>query len=352
MQRRAVAIYVAFFLIVGAAAYGLIQTTSAPTVSMDGPTYAEGDEVTIGDRTYTVTSAGADSAELSWVNDSGVVTTSLDNGSEVPVTDVVWDDQLARQQATFGDDETVTEGDAEYAVAVNASAGTLALTNVDDDSDNRTVGQDEGFLFRGFQAVVTDVSSDGATVVWGGPYLLTVDAENVTDPTEATFVEQRNVSRLAAADPALYAGTVQQDDRRKVTYRANDTNVPVQAYFRAVERHRVAEGDTLQYQGNEMTVDEVDNESVTLRRPTETTTTVTLGAGENVTIRGEEFFAHVPANGTVQILPTAGDYGTYHAQNRRLDSYHQRIVAFWGIAILSAFAVIVLIASAILPVKG
>lgn len=344
--------YVAFFLVVGAAAYGLIQTTSAPTVSMEGPTYTEGDEVTIGDRTYTVSSTGADSGELTWVNESGVETTSLDNGSAVPATDVVWEDQVARQEATFAAGDTVTDGGTDYAVDVNASAGTLTLTNVDDSTDNATVEQGDTFEFRGFEATVTDVSGDGATVVWGGPYVLTVDGGNVTDPTEATFVEQRNVTALAAADPALYDGTVRQNGTLKVTYRENDTNVAVEEYFRDVERHTVAEGETLRYQDDEMTVDEVGAESVTLTRPAETTTTVSLDEGENVTIRGGEYFAHFPDNDSVQILSTDDDYGEYHAQNRRISDYHERVVGLWGVAELSAIAVIILVAAALLPVKG
>jgi len=45
MQRRAVAIYLVFFAILGAAAYGLILTTSGPSVSVDGPTYENGADV-------------------------------------------------------------------------------------------------------------------------------------------------------------------------------------------------------------------------------------------------------------------------------------------------------------------
>lgn len=344
--------YFAFFLVVGAAAYGLIQTTSAPTVSMEGPTHAAGDEVTLGDRTYTVSSTGAESGELTWVNESGVLTESIDNGSEVPVTAVTWEDQVARHEATLSDGGTVNDSDAEYAVAVNDSAGTVTLTNVDDESDNVTVEQGGTFQFRGYQATVTDVSGDGATAVWGGPYLMTVDAENVTDPTEATFVEQRNLTALATADPALYDDPVRQNGTLKVTYRANDTNVPVEEYFRDVERHTIAEGDTLQYMGNETTVDEVANESVTLSRPGETTTTVGLSEGDNVTVGGEEYFAHFPDNESVQIFSTNDSYEAYNEETNRVDDYGDRILGLWGIAELSAIALIVLLGAALLPVKG
>lgn len=367
MQRRAVAMYVAFFVVVGAAAFGLIQTTSAPAVSMEGPTYSAGDNVTVDDRTYNVSSIETEesgggghggggettvSGELTYVNESGVRTATIDNGSEVPAVDLVWEDQAGRQSATFPAGETVVDGGTEYAVAVNASAGTLTLTNVDDESDNTTVERGETFQFRGFEATVTEVTEEGARVVWGSPYLLVVQTENGTDPTEATFVEQRNVSQLATADPALHDEPVRQNGTLKVTFRANDTNVPVDQYFRDAERHTIAEGDTLVYQGNETTVEAVDNESVTLTWPGQTTETYDLEEGENVTLGGEEYFAHFPDNESVQLFPTDERYSEYHAQNREIEGYHERILGLWGVAELAAIAAIVLLGSAFLPVKG
>lgn len=369
MQRRAVALYFAFFVVVGAAAYGLIVTASAPTVSMDGQAYTEGDAVTFGERTYTLSSVEASSGgggggghgggggvtrsgELSWTNESARISTTIDNGSTVPPTDVVWADQTARREATFDAGSTVAYNGSSYEVAVNATAGTLTLTNVDDAADNTTLGTGDTFQYRGFEATVTAVDDGGATVVWGNSYLLVVETANVSDPTEATFHEQRNLTQLAASDPALYDEVITQNGVRKVTYRANDTNVPVSEYFDPVERHTIAEGETLQYQGNETTVEEVANESVTLTRPGETTTTVELAEGANVTIQGEEYFAHFPNNSSVKILSTDERYGEYHEQLATIDSFHERKNGLWGVTELSIVAVIVLFATALLPVKG
>lgn len=344
--------YFAFFLVVGAAAYGLIQTTSAPTVSMEGEAHAAGENLTFGDRTYEVASVGASGAELVWTNESGVVTTSIDNGTAVPPTDVVWADQTARREATFADGDAVAFNDSRYRVTVNATAGAIALTNVNDTADNVTVEAGGTFQFRGFEATVTEVADGEATVVWGNPYLLLVAAENVTDPTEATFVEQRNLTQLAVNDPALYDDLVRQNGRLWVTYRANDTNVPVDRYFAPVERHTVAEGDRLVYQGNETTVDDVTNESVVLARSGETTVTVDLAEGENVTIQGTRYFATFPSNSSVQLFQTDERYDEYDAQLDRIDDYHERTTGLWGVAELSAIAAVILLGAALLPAKG
>ena len=58
MQRRAAAVYVAFFVIVGAVSFSLIATASAPTLSqqVENPEYelAKGESFTVGGTEYTV----------------------------------------------------------------------------------------------------------------------------------------------------------------------------------------------------------------------------------------------------------------------------------------------------------
>jgi hypothetical protein len=353
MQRRAVAIYLVFFAVLGAAAYGLIVTTSAPSVSVDGPTYESGTDVTFGDRTYDL-SVSDGSGELSWTNESAVFDTTIDNGSTVPPTDVVWDDQTARREATFDAGSTVAFNGSDYEVSVNATASTMTLTHPDDPADNTTVEVGGTFEYQGFEATVTDVSGDSATVVWGNSYLLVTESENVTDPTEATFHEQRNLTQLAALDPALYDEINVVDGTRVVTYRENDTNVPVSEYFDPAETHTIAEGETLTYQGNETTVHQVNNESVVLRRSGTRTETIGLSEGENVTVQGTQYFAFFPegSSSSVRILPSEERYGDYRAETQQVDTYNERVRGFWGIVNLSIVSVIVLVAAALLPVRG
>lgn len=352
MQRRAAAIYFVFFLVLGAGAYGLIQTAEEPTITMDGDAYTAGDTVTLNGQEFTVASAESGAGELSWVNESAAISTTLDNGSEVPVTDVRWEDQSARQEQTFEAGSTVEYNGSEYEVSVNESANSFTLTRADDASINETYAEGDTVNYQGRETTVASVDSNGATIVWGGPYQLVVRTENATDPTEADFVEQRDIQAMIEADPALYNETITQDGVEKVTYRANDTNVPVDEYFPPVERHTIAEGETLVYQGNESNVDAVTNESVELTRPGEVTNTISFSEGGNFTVGDEQYFAHFQDNSSVLLEETDERYSDYRAEENEIESYNDRVVGLWGIAELSLLAAILLLATAYLPVRG
>ena len=354
MQRRAAAIYFVFFLVIGAGAFGLIQTTAEPTVSVEvnEQAYSAGDTVSFGDRSWTVASADTDSGELTWTNESSVITTTIDNGSEVPVTDVEWEDQSARMEATFEAGSTVEYNGSEYSVSVNESAEMVTLTDANDASTNETHAVGDTVTYQGNEATLTSVTSDGATLVWGGPYVLAVETENVTNPTDATFIEQRDIAAMVEADPALYNETIMQDGVQKVTYRSNDTNVAVEEYFDPVERHTVVEGETLAYQGNETTIDAVTNTSIELERPGAQTVSIDVSEGENFTVAGDQYFAYFPDNSSVQFLSTDEHYEKYHAEQNEIESYNQRMNGLWGIAELSLLAAILLVATAFLPVRG
>ena len=57
MQRRAVAVYVAFFVLIAAASYTLIATAEEPTITLEDADYelSENESFTVGDQTYTIT---------------------------------------------------------------------------------------------------------------------------------------------------------------------------------------------------------------------------------------------------------------------------------------------------------
>ncbi|QPV64591.1 hypothetical protein I7X12_08255 [Halosimplex litoreum] len=353
MQRRAAAIYFVFFLVIGAGAYGLIQTVEEPTISLEGDTaYSAGDTVEFGDRTWEVAEADTDSGELAWVNESAVVSTTIDNGTEVPVTDVRWSDQSARMEQVFEAGSTTEYNGSDYEVSVNESAGSFTLALASDASVNESYAVGDTVTYEGNEATVTSVTGEAATIVWGGPYVLDIEAENVTDPTDATFVEQRDIAAMVDADPALYNETITQDGVEKVTYRANDTNVAVDEYFPPVERHTIAEGETLEYQGNETTVDAVTNTSVELTRPGQNTVTVGFSEGANFTVADTQYFAHFPDNSSVYFMQTSERYGDYQAQENEIASYNDRVTGLWGIAQLCLLAAILLVAIAYLPVRG
>jgi hypothetical protein len=281
--------YFAFFVIAGAVAYGLIVATSTPTVAMDGPTHTQGETVTLGERTYQVTEISEESA--------------------------------GGGHGGGGGEATVT--------------GTIAWTNQ--------------------SAVVGTQLDNGSTLspedtAFEDPFL--VATPNASSPSSFALVQQRNITALAAEDPALYDQTVTVDGVEHVTYRENDTNVPVETYFGPVETRTYEVGDTLRYQGNETTVDAVTADAVTLTRPGEETTEVELTEGGNFTVSGTTYFAHFSNASSVQILSVEEYYGSYDSQNERIETYHERKLGLWGIVDLSIAAAIILLGTAFLPVRG
>ncbi|MFB6073920.1 MAG: hypothetical protein ABEJ89_02785 [Haloarculaceae archaeon] len=87
MQRRAAAIYFAFFLVVGAGAYafiGVAEQTSEPHYSLSGPVVGNDSTTAIAGTSHHVRIQSADgsvNATVTWTNESAVFTAGLDNGS-------------------------------------------------------------------------------------------------------------------------------------------------------------------------------------------------------------------------------------------------------------------------------
>ena len=102
MQRRAVAVAAALFLIVGALSLGLVVTSEAPTLNAaDDEVYQAGDEFTVGDRTYTV--ASVEASESSGGGHGG-------GGGTTYEATIEWDNESLNdtQSATVGQHGNVT----------------------------------------------------------------------------------------------------------------------------------------------------------------------------------------------------------------------------------------------------
>lgn len=106
MQRRAAAVYFVLFVVVGAGAYGMLGVVSEPTVRLDGPTYGEGEQFSVGGTTYTVDSIGDGEALLTYENQSG-----------------------AAQEAEVGEGENVTLGGSAHFGHFPSAGGVQILPN-------------------------------------------------------------------------------------------------------------------------------------------------------------------------------------------------------------------------------
>ncbi|QKY20761.1 hypothetical protein B4589_010375 [Halolamina sp. CBA1230] len=101
MQRRAVAVAAALFLIVGALSLGLVLTGETPEMDLPGEdAYQQGDEFSVGGQTYTVAS----------------VNSSEEDGETSYEATIEWNNesQNGTQSATVAQHENVTLGEQTY----------------------------------------------------------------------------------------------------------------------------------------------------------------------------------------------------------------------------------------------
>jgi hypothetical protein len=443
MQRRAAAMYFAFFVLIAIGAYGLIATTTAPTVSLQGPTYSQGDDVTLNERTYTVSEVtteesggdhGGGSAEtvgtLTWTNDSAEYTDTLDNGSELAPTAIAWDGMQGRHVTTLEPGQAVVYNGTQYSVivdngtltlthfewsatnltlaagenvtyqgttqqvAINDSALTVAppdapsdtseiepgfqfqyndtlyrVTTTDDgetvleagentttvrveqwETTNETREEGDALTYRHNETTVTNVTSEGATLVWGDTYNVAIEEED--NETMVVLHQDRNVTQRLQRDPVVYNETVSINGTELVTYRANDTNRPLSTYLPDPERKVLNNGTELHYEGTQVTVTNTNAEGATITWFAPRENEVSVKEGGTFSVDGQQYFAHFEDDSSVQLLAADEQLDSYERQNDRIDAYEDRKVGLWGILELSGIAAALLLMTAYLPVRG
>lgn len=233
MQRRTVAVYAAFFLLVGVASYGLIATADTPEVQFEDPDFSlvEGDEFEVDGQVYTVTDLTRTEEE----DDLGDVQVTYDATIEWTVAD-------AEQQAVWENGTVIERADGEYEVLVDVDAGEFTLQEVldreailadDPAADNETVERDgeeyvaieadddvefvpadeyfpapqelqfgvgDAVESSGHTATVDAVDADGVTVSW------TADetrSTSVSQGAEETFGDTQFIAHFTGEDADL-----------------------------------------------------------------------------------------------------------------------------------------------------
>jgi hypothetical protein len=287
MQRRAAAIYVAFFIVVGAASYGMIATATAPTVGFDDPDHrlAEGDQLSVGDRQYTVSAV---SAEVSGGGGGG-----HGGGGGATVTrsgELSWTNESARYTQTWENNSTIT--------------------------------------YRNETLRVLVASGD--------------------DPASFDLQEEINRTAILRGDPAVRNETVTVDGIEYVVRETDGNRTLIEAgdYFPAPASTEYREGDTVQFQGNATTIADVSSDGATLAWTAPRTNTVSVEHRANVTVGDVRFFAYFPDNSTMLL---ESDYGVYQRQTQEIDTYHTHVNGLWGVSIASFATAIMLIGMAYMP---
>lgn len=218
MQRRAVALYVAIFLLVIVAAGALIATAESPAVSIDDPEFelAEGQEFEIDGVTYTVTSLteGEDDADfdatVEWNETDVEQTEPWDNETVVEYRGGEWAvvidggdeptgltlEELIDRQAILEDDpnaqnETIEDADGNEFVIV-----------VDEDGQEDLVPVEEYF-----PAPETEAFVEGDTIDLDDDRTVTIDEIDETGVTVSWIGDVTESLDLAHEGTAELGGT-------------------------------------------------------------------------------------------------------------------------------------------------
>lgn len=207
MQRRAVAVSVAFFLVIAAGAYALIGAAQQPTVSIDDANVdhrltSTGQTFTVDGVEYNVTKLGDGSATAAWTNTSATFSATLENNSTVAYRDGNYtvlipnesdpgEFTLREQQSV--DRPTTTQNGTTY-VIVEGEGGNRTLVPRSEylpDPREYTFREGDQFDYQNNTTSVARIRPSGVTLQWSGERTNTVKFEegaNVTLGNDRTFV--------------------------------------------------------------------------------------------------------------------------------------------------------------------
>jgi hypothetical protein len=292
MQRRVAAIYLVFFVVLGASAYSVMAMAEQPSVDIpNGETYENGSTLTAGDQQYLV------QVEIEESEGDG----HGGGGGAEPVGNLIYVNESAQATATWADGDVVTYLDEEYEVTVNASGSPARVHLVEYVNVTATLQNDS--------AVYNE------TVVVNGTESVTYREDNRNRPLDEYIAEQ-------------------YPDR---------------------QRFQFVEGDEIEYDGETTTLTSIADGEATLTWTEPQEEQIELEEGSNVTLAdGTTYFAHFDTHGdapTVVLAPQS-EYDAYQGDLARQENFSQRMNGLWGILILSGAAGLLIISLAYMPVRG
>jgi len=279
MQRRAVAVYVAVFLVVGGAAGTLVATADTPVVSFEDPEFelSAGETFEHAGQAYSVTnvtekteSGGHGSAShfmlgvIKW-NKTVQASTTWSNGSTVTYDGEEW--------------TVVIEGEDPSAVTLRGRIDKTAILRNDSRADNQTV------------------TSDGTEYV-----------------------------------------VIRKD--------GNETLVPADEYFPAPEERTFEEADSLEYEGNDATIDTVTTSEAVLGWETIENKELEVKQGDTVTLGETTYVANFPDKKT---LVLSSNQEAYQAQLNQIDTFQGYVTGLRRIAAILTMGALTLIGLAFVP---
>ena len=204
-----------------------------------------------------------------------------------------------------------------------------------------------GVLEREFTAETSETWANDSTVSLDDrEWRVEVTGENAT---EFTLVEVLDRQAILEGDENAENETVTLDDGEYVAVTDDSgerTLVPVDEYFPAPEERSHATGETLEYDGQTVTVDEVTADGAVLVWETTETETVEVAQESIVTIEGTDYVAHFPDTSTLRM---STDIEAYETQTAEIDRFNQYNSGLSRVFILSVLSSIMLAGMAFIP---
>ncbi|MEF8802144.1 MAG: hypothetical protein V5A38_12840 [Halolamina sp.] len=238
MQRRAVAVFTAFFVIVGALSFGLVVTAESPHLDADGQELQAGDSVTVSGQEYTVDSVDVSESEgdghggggdttyeavFEWTNPDAQYTESWAKNDTVEFDNETWrvlvaegDDpasftleQVLDKETILADDpdadnETVMYEDEAHVVI--EEDGEQTLVPADEyfpEPETREYSESETIDYNGNETTIDTVTTDAVELNWTAPETMSTSAGqrgNVTLGDQTFFVEFLDESTILLSD--------------------------------------------------------------------------------------------------------------------------------------------------------
>jgi len=124
------------------------------------------------------------------------------------------------------------------------------------------------------------------------------------------------------------------------------TLVPVDEYFPAPEERSHATGETLQYDGQTVTVDDVTAGGAVLVWETTETETVEVAQESTVTLGDTDYVAHFPDASTLRM---STDIEAYEAQVSEIERFNQYSSGLSRVFVLSVLSSIMIAGLAFIP---
>ena len=282
MQRRAVAVFVALFIAIAGVAGVLTATAESPEITF------ENSEV--------------DAA----------------NGDTVPIG---------------GESYTVSISETEEGGGGHGGAATTVIS---------------GTLERNFTAETSETWTNGSTIpVDEREWRVEITGE---DPSEFTLVEVLDRQAILEADDSADNQTVTSDSGEEfvlVTDESGETtSVPADEYFPEPEERPHTSGETLQYGGNTVTVDDVTADEAVVVWGTTETETIEVEQHSTVTVGDTEYIAHFPDVSTLQLTT---DTEAYESQRAEIEQFNQYNSGLSRVLIISVLSSIMLAGMAFIP---